>query len=597
MKKIWIALLVLFAVVGIAPAAAANVISDIAIEAEILADGSAVITDTRTFTANEGSEHYISLENLGPSDVVGFSVVLNGHQLEDVGEWDVDRSRLEKAGKSGVVTLYDGYELAFGFGDYGTHTAVMTYTVTNFVENLEDGAQAVYWEFIPKNMTRTENVTIRLTSAEGVTFNQENSRIWGFGFEGETEITPEALVMRTTAEITARDYMTLLAIFPQAPFTSTVTMPHTSESLEARAKEGSIWEDDPDGGDSPTRGWKDSGTSRKSPDFDWKEIISGLGKGLSSMVGLLFWSIVLFFGFEYYKKDKNKQISQHEARGLFSFGAKPTVGKEDYWREVPYQGPVADVVAVASSALPGLATALLLQWIKDGALREVQHVSGWVFKREEAAFRIEGTPVFRSDVERTYWDFIVRAARDDATLQRKEIEKFTRRNSDSVGSWQSSARAYSREKLKEQGLVETFETTTFGLFTRTHTRINQEGMELKNRIQGFKNYLRDFSLLNERGASNVLLWDEYMIWAGFLGIAEEVARQFNIVDPTYTQATSITQTSTVISHDFSNHMESTYKSAISRSSSSSSSSGGGGRSSSSGGGGGARGGGSGGGIR
>lgn len=78
----------------------------------------------------------------------------------------------------GIVTFSHGYELAFGFGEYGTHHAVMTYTVTNFVENLEDGAQAVYWEFIPKNMTPAESVTISLTNAEGVTFNEENARIW-----------------------------------------------------------------------------------------------------------------------------------------------------------------------------------------------------------------------------------------------------------------------------------------------------------------------------------------------------------------------------------------------------------------------------------
>lgn len=129
MKKIWIALAALLFVVGTplfvvwAPATSAATIHSIDIVAEVQSDGSAIITDTRTFEAHEGTEHYISIENLGESDIRDFSVVLDGQHLTDVGEWDVNRSRQDKAGQSGVVRLDDGYELAFGFGEYGTPVA------------------------------------------------------------------------------------------------------------------------------------------------------------------------------------------------------------------------------------------------------------------------------------------------------------------------------------------------------------------------------------------------------------------------------------------------------------------------------------------
>ncbi|WP_394263318.1 hypothetical protein, partial [Trueperella sp.] len=69
MKKIWIACLVACLVVFAPAPASASTIHSIDIVAEVQSDGSAIITDTRTFEAHEGTEHYISIENLGESDI------------------------------------------------------------------------------------------------------------------------------------------------------------------------------------------------------------------------------------------------------------------------------------------------------------------------------------------------------------------------------------------------------------------------------------------------------------------------------------------------------------------------------------------------
>lgn len=570
MKKIWAAFLAAFLVVFLAPSAGASTIHSIDIVAEVQPDGSVIITDTRTFEATEGTEHYISIENLGESDIRDFSVVLNGQALTDVGEWDVDRSREAKAGQSGVVTLGNGYELAFGFGEYGTHTAVMTYTITNFVYNLEDGAQAIYWEFIPRNMTPTDSVAISLTNTIGFQFTQDSSRVWGFGYEGSTEITPGALTMTTAEPIDANNYMTMLAIFPDAPFSSSVNLPETSDSLEEMAKEGSIWED----GSEP---WDESDSQSVNGG-----VIAGIVLAIVGGLGGLG-----FIGVRGYQKRE----AAARAQGLYRQSAKPTIGREDYWREIPFDGPIVNIFKVSGEALPGLATALLLQWIRAGALREVSHEAGWIFKREESAFAIVHRPVLNTAVESTYWDFIVRAARDDGILQRKEIEQFTRKNTSEVSDWQDDAARHSETYLNSYGFMQSFKTKILGIFPTTDKRLTTSGMELKNRIEGFKNYLRDFSLLNERGASNVMLWDQYMIWAGYLGIAEEVSAQFNIVDPSYYQSTSLTDSAIITGYYFSTSMQRTYSSATS------SSGGSGGMSSIGGGGGSFGGGGGGGGIR
>lgn len=595
MRKIWVALFATILVLITPATTRASTIHGIDIVAQVQPDGSAIIIDTRTFEATEGTEHYISLGNLGESEVHSFSVVLDGEPLTDVGEWEVDRSREEKAGQSGVVTTEDGYELAFGFGEYGTHTAEMTYIVTNLVQQLEDGQQTIYWEFIPENMTPTDAVSISVTNSVGYQYTQENTRIWGFGYEGRTAITPAALTAVTDAPIESHNYMTILAIFADAPFGAATTMPMTAEELEAEAKEGSVWKE-------ALQAERDArAAEREQRDAENREAMKldalQLAPGFAKVLGFV---VLLYVGRHFLRKNqaqkRRDEARQETARGLFEPTAAATVGREDYWRDVPYEGDVLDLVAIYGQPLPNLATAYLLEWVREGSLREVSHESGLIFKKEESAFVLGYPPRVRTKIESRYWDFIVQAARADGVLQRKEIEKYTAKNLGAMQTWQNDARKKSQHRLSGMGLMTSIEKPIlFGLSSKKEMRMTREGMDLKNKIVAFANYLRDFSLLNERGASNVALWDQYMVWAGFLGIADEVSQQFNIVDPTYENRTRVPVTAVYSANYYGRHMRESYDRA--QAAGRSSSSGGGGRSSSSGGGGGARGGGSGGGIR
>ncbi|VDG75654.1 Predicted membrane protein (DUF2207) [Actinobaculum suis] len=453
MRALWAALVAAFLIITTAPVAGASEIYTIDIDAEIQADGSAIITDTRTFEATEGTEHYISFGNLRDSDVHSFSVVLDGQPLTDIGDWDVNASRREKAGKSGVVDTGDGYELSFGFGEYGRHTAVMTYTVTNFVYTLSDGAQTVFWQFLPRNMTDTKFVSISLRNTVGVTHTHENTRIWGFGYEGESVITTNSLRLATSKPITSNNHMTMLAIFPEPLFTSNVNRPEDTESLIKRAKEGSDWEDS-----NPLNGDTNDLFSKAITVIGAVAIFGILG-----YVGRAF--LVAFLRAIRPKRSKSAEYVHS--------GPRTPRAESEYWREVPYNGPITDIYTLRGYALPDLATALLLKWIHEGALREVQHEAGWVFKREEAAFAIVHMPQLHSDVEATYWDFIVRAARDDGILQRKEIEKFTRKNTSEVSKWQTAAFNYSRQRQIELGLrtvVEKKERVFFINYTKRNSR-------------------------------------------------------------------------------------------------------------------------------
>ena len=95
--------------------------------------------------------------------------------------------------------------------------------------------------------------------------------------------------------------------------------------------------------------------------------------------------------------------------------------------------------------------------------------------------------------------------------------------------------------------------------------------------------------------SHVALWQELMVWAAYLGIAEEVYEQLKIVNPRIDYEMPYNAQTITMTHTFGSSIASTQSRA--NSSSGSGGGGGGGGSSGGGGGGGSSGGGSGGGTR
>ena len=72
-------------------------------------------------TGDEITEWYLPRENLGDIEIRDFTVYSDGQELSDDGEWDVDRSRQQKAGRFGIVLKRNGVELCWGVGEFGDH--------------------------------------------------------------------------------------------------------------------------------------------------------------------------------------------------------------------------------------------------------------------------------------------------------------------------------------------------------------------------------------------------------------------------------------------------------------------------------------------
>ena len=115
-------------------------VRDVDINITLIKNGNIVVHERWDVdTGDKITEWYLVRENLGDIEISSFSVFDGENdKLEDVGEWDVDRSRAEKAGKYGIVHKFNGVELCWGVGEYGDHEYHAIYVMTRAVKSLQD---------------------------------------------------------------------------------------------------------------------------------------------------------------------------------------------------------------------------------------------------------------------------------------------------------------------------------------------------------------------------------------------------------------------------------------------------------------------------
>ena len=141
-----------------------------------------------------------------------------------------------------------------------------------------------------------------------------------------------------------------------------------------------------------------------------------------------------------------------------------------------------------------------------------------------------------------------------------------------------------------QGLLEKKRIQHKFLFITNYTLERIYNIQFKEaiyQVAGFKKFLKEMSIINEKEVIDVKLWEDYLIFGTILGIADEVEKQLKMNCPQFNEESYMdTVHTTRIMRDFTyRSVAAAYRAQTSASHSGSSrSSGGGGRSSSHGGG-------------
>ena len=168
------------------PLSAGSDVDSLRINVELRNDGSAFITEMwQVNVSDDISEWYLVEDNMGRMTISDLQVKdETGNEYLNEGEWNVNRSRARKAGRCGLVTKSDGYEICWGVGSPGWHTYTVRYLLTGLVKGHED-MDGFNHMFVARDLGASPQSVTLTIGKPGAVLTNSNTKVWAFGFHGE----------------------------------------------------------------------------------------------------------------------------------------------------------------------------------------------------------------------------------------------------------------------------------------------------------------------------------------------------------------------------------------------------------------------------
>ena len=477
--------------------ASSDVINNFDMDIYIDQSGDAYIREEWDATANMGSEFYHTYNNYGNSTFSDFTVTMDDKAYTFVDDWDINASIEDKAYKNGFNYTNEGIEICFGKSSLGTHKYIVQYKISNFVLETKD-SQIVYWTLLPyNNGGQFKNIHIKMYSD----FTYEDTlEVWGYGNYGGTSYVYDGYIeMNSDGAISNDEYMTILVKFPLGSFnTSNIDDSTNFDYYYNLAEEGSThYVDD-------------------SNNINIFAII----------MQIVIWVLVVT---TIVKVSKNSANTFGKYRLDFGKRGKKLNKDIPNYRDIPcnkniYRAYFISSAFSISKNKTDLLGAVLLKWLKEDKI-STKKVTSKILKRESLVIDLKQS-TFDSSIESKLYGMLKEAAKDNL-LEQNEFEKWCSSNYKEILKWFDEVFNNTGDYLiNDASLTET--KKKLGINTCT---VNDKMYDEGEKLYGLKQYLIEFSRIQEKEPIEVKLWEEYLIYAQIFGIAKEVAKQFKKLYP------------------------------------------------------------------
>lgn len=461
-----------------------SVTRDIDISVTLEKNGGADICEVWDLSVYRGTEWYLVRENLGDIAISGLSVSdETGREYLFEGEWEVERSIGEKSARCGIVTKRNGCELCWGLGSHGDHIFTVRYHMSHVVKAFDD-YDALHLQFVSSGISplpRNAKVTVNIP---GVALNDTIARVWAFGFEGTDSFEQGSIVVRTTAPFDSdRNSVIVLARFDKGILAPESYVGGTFQDKLDETFEGSSYKE-----------YLDEQQSEKEA-------------AIVLVILCAFGLTIIIVALAINRRNRNIKL----------FGLKKL--KEIGWiRTIPFNGNLEETAYVLGrvnrlESDANLCSAIILQMIKNSIL---------TVSREKRAvnlvFNANADLSSLSEWQRKFYDMLREASGEDGILQEKEFTRWSKKHVKRVSDWLTSRQGAGVEALRRDGYVN---GPVFTPDFQQHARASI----------GFRKFLKDFTLIDERGTEEVTLWQDYIIFGALYGIADKVAKDLKNIDP------------------------------------------------------------------
>lgn len=531
-------------------------------------DGSAQIQEQRYMNiCNDGTECFIKMYNMGDMEVCDLSVWegLKDSEGRDTtviyvndGDWDVNRSRSQKAFHCGINKVSEGQELCWGVGSSGYHAYIVEYTIKGLVKGYSDfdGFNHNFYEagnppaedariiielgddyhcvmartadstFVvpvrdkqcdvrngilrvadPEDTTLVKHYALEDMFVQQDTLGRDTASIWAFGYYGSIHFNNGHIVAQTYESMGQDDKIIIMCRFKKGLFDPELKYP--DQSFETDVKELAFIDSDyplDDDGDGSRASFFGGDTTPM-----WERILF-MSIGGFCCIGLpLLLIIYAIFG-----RRISAWFERRKVRKLL-------VDAPQYNHEIPLQGKLIDTRRVLRAMEPSadtsemkLVEAYVLRLVDNKLLDVVSETTSngdmrQVFRIVEPAVanKLFAGATEDNSIIRQLHALLYTAAGADHLLQPKEFKQLV--EDDPV-----TVRTFARKLRDANGKL---------------LRAKQITRDQAQQVYGFWNYLRDFSLVGERALQEVALWKEYLTFATLFGIADQVRADMKRIAP------------------------------------------------------------------
>lgn len=504
--RIFFLLLFAFIVINFGKNVEANSISKISMDIYVDNNGNAHVTEVWNCYVNQGTEVYHPYYNLGTSEISNLNVSEGSTVYTSLSSWNTSGTLDSKAYKCGINEISHGVELCWGISKYGSHTYTVRYNISNFVSSTAD-SQMIYWTLIPYDFSSPiGSAYIKIYTD----FNISNSTdVWGYGNYGGTAYVYDGYIeMESDGELDTDEYMTILVKFPQGTFNTSNTLDNNFEYYYNMAEDGST---------------SYEGSSQST----FSKAMSAIVGFFSFIIGFLPFIIIVIIG----------AIAGNTNKFNFGSEGKKFSKETPYFRDIPCNKDLFRAYYIANeygiiSKKTDLLGAIILKWLKDSLIRIDQKETGTIFKKENAVIILNETNPEQiiDSYENKLFKMLYEASKD-GILESKEFERWCNKSYTKILAWFDNIIDAQKAKLVAEGLITVEEKKTFGIFKSKSYTATPELRKLAEEIYGLKRYLLEYTLIPDREAIQVHLFEEYLIYAQMMGIAKQVAKEFKDLYP------------------------------------------------------------------
>ena len=497
MKKVFKILffaLLAYALFTLGKTVSANSINRISMDIFVDSNGNANVTETWNCYSNQSTEIYHPYYNLGNSEITNLSVSMDSTQFETLSSWDTSGSFDEKAYKAGINRVSNGVELCWGISEYGTNTYRVNYTITNFVSNLTD-SQMIYWTLIPYDFSDSiGQVFINISSD---LYFPSSIDVWGYGNEGGTAYVDNGTITMTSeGTLNRNEYMTILVKLPSGTFNTKNNLNQSFEYYYNLAEEG----------------------------VNRNETVENT---VITILPFIIFIIIMVFAIV-----TSKLGSSQEQRLNFENNGNKLPKTKDipYFRDIPCNKDLFQAFFIGYQfkivkKRTDLLGSVILKWVRDKKVTlkkdEGKSSKTSIILNEELISSLED-----EDEQKLYKMFF--EASKDGILEDSEFTKWCNTNYSKILGWFDTIIDKEKDKLVKDGLLLEKPKTLFKSAKYTVTpELRQQALN----IAGLKKYLNDYTLISEREAPDVVLFEDYLILAQMFGIADKVAENFKKLYP------------------------------------------------------------------